>query len=237
MQFDAERKLLDVLAGICAEDHRDFRVNAAGELQFIRRVASYRSADIIQAVSDADILNDVYRFLTDPDDVAANRLLVRYEDSGGNSQSATFDNAAAQTQERHRRPAWSASSTCARPTTWRRGPTPGSPLLAFPPRYLEMRLKTDRLLPGDTLSVSIDEKYVRAEPFQVRSVTRDPISDQSLVTCWHLADIIPGVWTSDTAPTWANASASEKQVSGFWLDGDGLAPGQTAGTPHVSVWV
>ena len=209
-------------------------------------MASYRSADIIQAVTDADILNDVYRFLTDPDDVAANRLLVRYEDSGGNSQSATFDNAAAQTQDGivDRQERLQHLRTAADVEAWA---NTRLATLAFPPRYLEMRLKTDRLLPGDTLS-RVHRREVRplravpgasrhAGPHQ-RPVPRDVLAPGR----HHPRCVDRGHGAHLGERERVTLRRSRCQASGFRDDAvDGLAPGQTAGTglgvPHVSVWV
>ncbi len=45
-----------------------------------------------------------------------------------------------------------------------------------------------------------------------------------------------GRWMESTAPTWAAATALQRQVSGFWTDSNGLADPADAASANQSIW-
>lgn len=74
--------------------------------------------------------------------------------------------------------------------------------------------------------------------FEVQSITKDFGSSIAKVVCDYLKGVGDdvGFWMVSTAPTWASASQTEKEDSGFWCDASGFADPNDQTSKNVSLW-
>jgi len=200
LEVDDPEPILDLLSALCSEANRDLSVDAAGKLRFVSRLdATPNGAMYRQEVVDATLRNGRFALQTDPDQIQANRLIVDWTDEDGNAQTTTLDEMLSQSEygvlDRMEKLRFLRNLEDVGLWANRR-------LLAVstPPKILTMELETDILRPGDLIYVTIEEKNIDRDSYQVRRVQRQPLQGRSTVTAWFLGDIIANRENPPNAP-------------------------------------
>ena len=200
MQFSEEEPILDLLAELCVESNRDLSVDPAGDLRFVPRLDADPNGNMYkQEVTDATLVEGRFALQTDPDQIHANRLIVSWTDASGTAQTTTFDDMHSQAQfgvlDRMEKLRFLRTLDDVGLWANRR-------LLAtgMPPKILTMDLSTDILKAGDPIFVTIEDKNIVRESYQVRRVQRQPLQGRSTVTAWFLGDIIASRSNPPNAP-------------------------------------